>query len=180
LFHEIGHVVHRHSLRAYLEASGVIAIYTWVTGDLEGVSSIILAAPVILIQAGYSRKHEWEADTYALDKMIENDIDPVLFSRIMCKLDAADEKSSEQKSSAGKKGEEKSPSKINICAELVPDAAGPAKKQADAAAPETEDKKRPDNLAFDLLDYLSTHPTSEKRVQRFIDHSKTIKPVPAL
>jgi Zn-dependent protease with chaperone function len=181
LFHEIGHVVHRHSLRAYLEASGVIAIYTWLTGDLEGVSTIILAAPVILIQAGYSRKHEWEADTYALDKMIELGIDPILFSRIMCKLHAADDKSSEEKSAAGKNSEQKSSSKIKICAELVPDTASPPKKQdAEPVAPETEDKKHPDNLASDLLDYLSTHPTSEKRVHRFMEHSKTIKTVPPL
>jgi Zn-dependent protease with chaperone function len=166
LFHEIGHIAHRHSLRAYIEAAGVIGIYTWLTGDLEGVSSIVLAAPLILIQAGYSRKHEWEADTYALDKMIEYNIDPVAFSKIMCKLHAA----------AGKSSRQKTPHEIKICEELVRDVEDSAKdRDADAVAQETTDKKHPGKLASELLDYLSTHPASEKRVRRFLEHSDNKK-----
>lgn len=165
LLHEIGHVVHRHSLRKTIEASGVAAAYAWLTGDLEGVSTLILAVPVVLVQAGYSRRHEREADSYALEEMIENKIDPALFSRIMCRLDRKDGENEEDAELF---------SEAAVCKKLLP----PEQKQTEGTASADSDDKQPDKEATgseivkDLINYLSTHPASEKRVLRFLEFSK--------
>lgn len=166
LLHEIGHVVHRHALRKSIEASGVAAAYAWLTGDLEGVSTLILAVPVVLVQAGYSRRHEWEADSYALEKMIENSIDPALFSRIMCRL-------------GREKGENEANQEIlsetEVCRKLLP----PGQKETGTTASAGGDDKQPDKgapengVVKDLINFLSTHPASEKRVLRFLEFQKT-------
>ena len=86
LLHEIAHVVHRHSMRGIIESTGIYAVLSWLTGDLEAVNSLIVAIPAILMQAKYSRGYETEADDYALQKMLEMNIDPIHFASIMEKL----------------------------------------------------------------------------------------------
>ena len=59
-----------------------------VTGDVSTSSSVITALPVFLVETGYSRDMEWEADGYALDYMQRNGIDPEYFASMMDKLEA--------------------------------------------------------------------------------------------
>lgn len=64
--HELGHVQHRHSLRLALQSIGAGVILVGVTGDISSVSDLAAGLPTLLLQNGYSRDMEREADAYAL------------------------------------------------------------------------------------------------------------------
>lgn len=65
LAHEIGHVVHRHSLRMVLQNSVVALTSMVLLGDIDASSTLIAALPAVLVNAGHSRGFEAEADAYA-------------------------------------------------------------------------------------------------------------------
>lgn len=71
LAHELGHVVHRHSLRQVLQNSVLSLIVTYTTGD---ASSLFVALPVLFVQLGYSRGFEYEADQFAYDYLQQHRI----------------------------------------------------------------------------------------------------------
>ena len=83
--HEVGHVVHRHGLRQVLQHSALMLIITYMTGD---VSSLVGALPVMLMQLGYSRDFEREADQYALAYLHRAGIETSHFAHIMQRLEA--------------------------------------------------------------------------------------------
>lgn len=125
LLHEIGHVAKHHSIRQVLESAGTSALFIWLTEDIEGIANLILSVPVLLIQRGYSRDHEEEADSYALAGLLAADIDPIYFTRIMDKISRAPTKPEDSKSE---------------------------QKQEKSAS---------------IWRYLSTHPSSQDRIERF-------------
>lgn len=65
--HEIGHVHHRHAIRAALESSTVLMLVSAYLGDVTQISMLSGALPGIIAQARYSRELETEADTFALE-----------------------------------------------------------------------------------------------------------------
>lgn len=142
LLHEIGHVEHRHSLRGLLESTGVAVMFTLMTGDAEFVQEFVVAIPPLLLQAQFSRDHEWEADGYALERMQEAGLDPGAFASIMAKL-------------------------ANVAEEQDGDV-------SDETAPDDLEVAKDDEATEKdhLLDYLSTHPPSEARIQRFREASQ--------
>ncbi len=71
LAHETGHVVYRHSLKQIYQALGVGLVTTWFTGDLVSATSFAAAVPATLLQTGYSRAAETEADTYSGKYMMQ-------------------------------------------------------------------------------------------------------------
>ena len=73
LAHEVGHVRGLHGLRNLLAASSTAVLLGWWIGDY---SSLLAAAPSLLIQAGYSRAFEREADDEALRIMRAAGVDP--------------------------------------------------------------------------------------------------------
>lgn len=85
-YHEVGHVEARHALRRALESTGVALLAIWLTGDLEGAADWVAIIPALLVQSGYSRDHEWEADGYALAHMRAAGVDPVHFANFMQKV----------------------------------------------------------------------------------------------
>ena len=109
LGHEIGHVVHRHSLRSIVQNSLYVFIIALMTGDLSGTTEVILGVPLIYSQLAYSRKHELEADRYARDWMSTNNIPLHRFSDLMKRVSAEMEIkaiSSEEKTAEDKNEEE--------------------------------------------------------------------------
>jgi len=84
LAHEVGHVVHRHGVRQVMQQTALGLVVTYITGD---TSSLIGALPLILLQLGYSREFEREADQYALDYLNAAEISSVHFVNIMKRLD---------------------------------------------------------------------------------------------
>jgi len=74
LAHEIGHLYHRHALRAVIEASILPIFLTFIGGDLINSTQIAASIPVMLLETGHTRYFEKEADEYALQVMLKNNI----------------------------------------------------------------------------------------------------------
>ena len=165
LLHEIAHVEHRHGLRSTVESIGIAALLSWMTGDLEAVSSLIITVPAILMQAKYSRNHESEADDYALQQMLDKNIDPIYFADIMAKLtllhETEEEEQKEDKEHKGQEHQEKT--------------AGKAGDKAKDSEGDDHKPKHQDGDTDTLLDYLSTHPASKKRVEKFKKASREFR-----
>lgn len=86
--HEVGHVRRRHALRQVLQGLGVSALAMAVFGDISALSSFTVAVPTLL-QAGYSRDMEREADADARRWLLEHGIAAHRFDDLMCRLAAA-------------------------------------------------------------------------------------------
>ncbi len=65
LAHEVGHVVHRHSLRMLLQNSATSILMLTLVGDISSASVLVASVPTVLVQAKHSRQFEAEADDYA-------------------------------------------------------------------------------------------------------------------
>jgi Zn-dependent protease with chaperone function len=67
LAHELGHLVHRHAMRQLIQGAVVsVALAAWF-GD---VSSAAVSVGSFLLQSGYSRDAEREADAYAAHRLL--------------------------------------------------------------------------------------------------------------
>lgn len=69
LAHELGHVVHRDTLRALIQAGGSSFLIGLLFGDVSGSGALVLAARAVIDRA-YSREAETAADTFAGDVML--------------------------------------------------------------------------------------------------------------
>ena len=87
--HEAGHVERRHAMRGILQQSALAAVIVAVTGDVSTVSSLVTAAPAFLVQTGYSRDFEREADDFAVARLREAQINPTHFADMLARLEAA-------------------------------------------------------------------------------------------
>lgn len=86
LGHELGHVQHRHGMRLLVQAGLVAAGSAALLGD---VSAVLAGVPVLLGQAAYSRRFEFEADDAAARLMRANGSDPASFGILFERLRAA-------------------------------------------------------------------------------------------
>ena len=87
LAHEIGHVRHRHGLRKTLQAAGVAALVAALAGDAVSITGLAAALPAALLDNGYSRAFEEEADDYAFQRMKEAGIPSRHFADVMALLE---------------------------------------------------------------------------------------------
>lgn len=95
--HEIGHVVHRHSMRSVLQNSAIVLVLIAVTGDVFASSTFAAALPLLLVQTKFSREFEREADQYSYDYLIDNNIDLKHFANIMKRITQDDNPETEEK-----------------------------------------------------------------------------------
>lgn len=72
--HELGHLVHRHSLRMVLQGSAIAVLVSTITGDPFSSSSLVVALPTVLANSKYSREFEADADDYAYDYLLDNNL----------------------------------------------------------------------------------------------------------
>ena len=86
LLHEIGHVVHRHSLRQVIQSSTVTLALVMLAGDASAVDEWTLALPATVLQSQYSREFESEADVYAFERMAILGLDPVHFGNALHRI----------------------------------------------------------------------------------------------
>ncbi len=84
LAHELGHVSERHPMRQLLQSSVVGLAMTWYLGD---ISSLLAAAPTMLLETNYSRNFERRADRYAASMLRENGIAPARLADMLEKLE---------------------------------------------------------------------------------------------
>lgn len=69
LLHEFGHVIERHGAQLVLRATAVGLVLALVAGDLSGLGSIGAGLPPMLLQQGYSRGFEAQADRFAAERL---------------------------------------------------------------------------------------------------------------
>ena len=100
LAHEIGHVRHRHGLRQALQAAGLAALISSLAGDAVSITSLAVTLPTVLLQTGYSRKFEDEADSYAFQRLKEIGLSPRDFAEILTRLEEFHGKEAGAKKSA--------------------------------------------------------------------------------
>jgi Zn-dependent protease with chaperone function len=62
LAHEMGHVTGRHGLRGLYRGAGVMLLISIAAGDIASVTSLASSLPALLVQTGYTRDFEREAD----------------------------------------------------------------------------------------------------------------------
>ena len=84
LAHELGHVHERHPLRQLLQSSVTGLAMTWYLGD---ISTLLAAAPTLLLETRYSRNFERRADNYAAAMLRMNGIAPSRLADILEKLE---------------------------------------------------------------------------------------------
>ena len=87
LAHEIGHVHYRHGLRMALQAAGLAALTAALFGDALSITGLATSIPTILLQTGYSRGFETEADDYAFGRLKEIGLSPKAFAEMMLLLE---------------------------------------------------------------------------------------------
>lgn len=87
LAHEIGHVKHRHALRTLLQNSAVSLLVASIAGDLTSLTKLSTTLPTLIVGAGYSRAFETEADQFALRYMLEHNIPPENFAKILTRME---------------------------------------------------------------------------------------------
>lgn len=76
LAHELAHVESRHGLQLLLRNSGALLAMAVITGDLSSLTAFSATLPFLLIQHGYSREFETEADVVALGWLRAAGINP--------------------------------------------------------------------------------------------------------
>ena len=92
LAHEVGHLHHRHFLRAALQKSTTALVIAGLIGDLTAVTSLPATFPTLLTEAKYSRRFELEADRFAVRFLDRQGIARAHFAAILKRLsDRADE-----------------------------------------------------------------------------------------
>ena len=148
LAHEIGHVALRHSLRAVIQNAVLGFAYVTLVGDGSAVGDLLVGLPVLATTLSYSRDHETEADEFAARYLDKAGIDRRVFVDLMTRLgetahcqhllDEAEDVEPEQLSDT---------ERLQLCEEL--------------AAQEGDDE------SAKWLDYLSTHPNLDKRLEDF-------------
>ncbi|MFT4630653.1 MAG: Zn-dependent protease with chaperone function [Dinoroseobacter sp.] len=150
LLHEIGHVVYRHTLETVVQGAIVATVVMMATGDGNGLADMGVGLGSVLVSSAYSRDNESEADLYAFNMMLAAGIDPNAFSRIMQAIADDIEKAvptdTDQQNSNSKKDREG----IKI---FKPERAKDS----------------------GILDYLSSHPSTEKRIQQAESFSQCFK-----
>lgn len=85
--HELGHVQSRHGMRQALAAAGVVLLSEVMLGDVSGIADLSGGLPVVLLQSGYTRSMEREADAHALAWMRKACLAPHRFADILQRLD---------------------------------------------------------------------------------------------
>lgn len=86
LFHELGHLKHKHMLRRALQDSMITLLVIFITGDVESFD-LITGLPTLILDLSYSREFEKEADTYALEQLQRFNIPLENFATIMQRLE---------------------------------------------------------------------------------------------
>ena len=140
MLHEIGHLKNHHSLRSTIQQFSLAMFVMLITGDVSTSSSVITAIPVMLVESGFSQDMETEADDYSFEYMKNNNINPNNFAIMMEKLEAS----------------------------FLPEYHECLKnKKAPSCIKEAVALNKTKKNHGSVLNYFSTHPGSQARMERF-------------
>jgi Zn-dependent protease with chaperone function len=83
LSHEVTHINQKHSLKALGRSLSSYFFFSFVLGDLAGISSVIVQNINTFTSLSYSRSLEEEADKIGVKLMVKNKIDPIGMVELM-------------------------------------------------------------------------------------------------
>lgn len=86
LFHELGHLKHKHMTQRIIQDAMLTIIVVFLTGDVE-TFDLLTGLPTLLLDLAYSREFETEADTYALTLLGKHNISLRSFADAMTNLE---------------------------------------------------------------------------------------------
>ncbi len=86
LFHELGHLKHKHITRRALQDSMITILVILITGDVDTVD-FLTGFPTLILDLSYSRDFEREADNFALEQMHRFDMSVDHFAVVMRRLE---------------------------------------------------------------------------------------------
>ncbi|MEM9400354.1 MAG: M48 family metallopeptidase [Verrucomicrobiota bacterium] len=86
LFHELGHVEKQHGMRMVIQSVSVGLLSALFLSDMSSAAGIAVSLPAFLLETGYSRKFEDEADAYAVEQCLEVGISSEALVNILKKL----------------------------------------------------------------------------------------------
>ncbi|WP_237754331.1 M48 family metallopeptidase [Geobacter sp. OR-1] len=99
--HEAAHERSRHALRQVLQSTGTGLLIAALTGDITSITSLSATIPTALIDAGYSREFENEADDAAVAFLRKAGIKPKVYADTLARLQAEHDKHSGEKGTGG-------------------------------------------------------------------------------
>ncbi len=86
LVHEIAHVEKRHSVRLFIQNTGVFLLISILAGDVTSITTMASTLPTLLVEAGYSQKFEIEADHEAGIYLIEQGLGTKSYQNILIRI----------------------------------------------------------------------------------------------
>ena len=137
--HELGHLVHRHSLRRITQNSLAATTALLIAGDPGATTGLLGAIPFALTDLAWSREFEREADDYALEFLRARELAPRHFVNMMKRL---------QCSQHSQGADESSPETFREC---------------------LDSKFWREDAGKDWSFYLFSHPPAAARIRRFLD-----------
>lgn len=151
LAHEVGHIHHRHSLRAMIQNSVLGIAYLMVVGDASAVGDLLVGLPVVAATLSYSRDHEREADRFSAAYLDRNDIDRQAFVDILQRMgDSAHCRELLREQDDSSADELSESERVALCEKLL--------------------AERDERKGSSWTNYLSTHPAMQERLQEFKDY----------
>ena len=148
LAHEVGHIHHRHSLRAMIQNSALGVGYVMLVGDASAVADLLVGLPVVAATLSYSREHEREADRFAADYLDRHGIDRQAFVDILQRMgDSTQCRLLLEEQAEVEEGDLTAAERVDLCEKLL--------------------AEREDSDRSDWSVYLSTHPGMKERLQEF-------------
>ena len=96
--HEAGHLIHHHSLRHAIQGSIMAIALTLLVGDASAMGELLAGVPTLLVELRFSRNFEHEADDFARQFMLQQNIALHHFSSILARISSSDEIEPETKS----------------------------------------------------------------------------------
>lgn len=181
LAHEIGHVAERHSMQAVVRTSMLGFLIMAVTGDVSASSDVLLAVPLMMMELSHSRKFERQADDFSLGFMQAHGIDSESFVRIMSRLENArvcmgplkfngnDEIEAELEADDNPGVDNRAPDDQSLDASesqqaAVVDSLHCFRTLSNSAE---DSNKSVDSSEEDWMGYLSSHPSTDERLEKF-------------
>jgi predicted Zn-dependent protease len=85
--HELAHVTERHVLKSMIQSLSLAAIVSFFLGDISELGAYILQQSQMLLQNGFTRSQEAEADEIGFDYLLAAGVDPEGMSRFFQRLE---------------------------------------------------------------------------------------------
>lgn len=169
--HELAHASERHVMRSYLADISLEALSALVWGRGSSTSVAVDAVPLSLLELGYSRELEQQADEGAFELLRHADLRPSLLGDALERLSNPDFMSDDERSELNKalasSGDAGAPAEDDDPTSGGATDEGDADQTTNDDVPVDDDDWRSPNPAQgESWSFLSTHPVTSERIAR--------------